>query len=186
MRQGSTLGENDGPGEVASPGDCFDGSVRLPGMESAMKPRLYVGLAAVLAMALAGCSTENVADLGPGDCFNVSLSGESQEIGQVPTVECSKEHTAEVFMVADLPDSSGMSYDLDEIFNRGADLCIDEFERYVGIDFYDPAVFDLDISVVHPLEEEWKQGVRSITCLIIPVDISEKLTGSQKNAFAAG
>ncbi|MCJ7827370.1 MAG: septum formation family protein [Demequinaceae bacterium] len=149
-----------------------------------MRTRAIIGLAVMAGLILAGCSTENVADLRPGDCFNLALTFETQEISRVPTVECSKEHTAEVFLVSDLV-STIPAYDEDTIFSQGIDKCLGAFEGYVGVDYFDPMAADLDVFVVYPLKDAWDQGERGVTCAIIPLDPDGKLTGSQKNAFAA-
>ncbi|MBN2176600.1 MAG: septum formation family protein [Demequinaceae bacterium] len=147
-----------------------------------MKTRVYVGLAAALVMTLAGCSTESLADLRAGDCFNVALTDEEQIFSQVPTVDCSKPHTAEVYKVSDI--SASYTYDEDEVFNMSLDLCYDAFEAYVGVDYFDPLAADLDFTFFYPPEEEWEAGERSVTCAVIRLDPTEDLTGSMKDAFA--
>jgi len=127
-----------------------------------MKTRLIVSLVAVVGTTLVGCSTSSVLELEPGACFNVSF--EATEISRVPTVDCAKAHDAEVFHVFDLPD---MVYDEESVFYAAGEVCLDVFEDYVGIDFFDPEV-----------------GDHGIVCSIVMRDPTKQLTGSQKNAFA--
>ncbi len=144
-----------------------------------MKTRLIVSLVAVVGTTLVGCSTSSVLELEPGACFNVSF--EATEISRVPTVDCAKAHDAEVFHVFDLPD---MVYDEESVFYAAGEVCLDVFEDYVGIDFFDPEVEHLDLYTMYPLSEGWKNGDHGIVCSIVMRDPTKQLTGSQKNAFA--
>lgn len=145
-----------------------------------MKLKAIMGVTVLGVVSLVGCSSKGVLDLSPGTCFDVS--SDETAIRQVPTVSCTEEHDAEVFHVFDITED--MAYDADAIFSLANERCVEAFEGYVGVDFYDEQVFHLDIYTMYPLEAGWNEGNRAVVCSVVSVDPTGKLTGSQKNAFA--
>lgn len=145
-----------------------------------MKIRTIAFLAFGAGLILVGCATKAVDALELGNCFDVST--EATEVSQVPTIDCAKPHDAEVYHLFDL--ASDITYDEEVIYDTAAQGCLGAFAGYVGVDFYDTSVEHLDIYTLYPLEEGWKNGDHGVVCSIVSVTVGEKLTGSQKGAFA--
>jgi hypothetical protein len=145
-----------------------------------MKTGTIMGVVTVGVISMAGCSTESVLELEPGTCFNVSY--DATEISRVPTVSCAEEHDAEVFHLFEITEN--MTYDDEAVFTLAFEQCVEAFEGYVGVDFYDEQVFHLDIYTMYPVANGWKDGDRGVVCSVVSIDPTNKLTGTQRNAFA--
>lgn len=129
-----------------------------------------------------GCSEESVTNLSVGDCFDAAYTYESQEVSTVPIVECSEEHIAEVYLVSTIVGVS--SYDGNAILAEAQERCIEEFEAYVGADYWDPIVSGLDFQVLYPQEAGWNGGDRGFICSLVNIGPSGTLTGSMRGAYA--
>jgi len=127
---------------------------------------------------LAGCSNESVFDLQVGTCVNTPT--EATEVATLPTVNCSEEHDAEVFAVLDL--TGIVSFDQVTVVNEANTMCIEEFESYVGVDYFDERAIDLGVRSITPSEESWAANDRGVTCLVVSF-VGEKLTGSVKDSL---
>ncbi len=136
------------------------------------------GLLAVSILVLASCSSNAVADLKPGDCFDdETANGEIiEEVETVPMVDCDDPHDNEVY--ADLDALDGVFPGNDALFEEGMARCLPLFESYVGSP-YDTS--RLDIFPITPLAEGWADGDRKITCVLYDMELN-KLTGSMRSS----
>ena len=132
--------------------------------------RLFL-LTALLA---AACGGGSVFTLQVGTCFDHS---DEAEVSSVPEVDCSEPHDNEVFAVFDyeasdtFPGSSAMN-------EAAQELCIAEFEAYVGLSYQESA---LEVFPITPTQRGWESGDREIICALYNIDLS-KLTGSMEGA----
>lgn len=115
--------------------------------------RRVAGLMAASVLVLASCSSgssDSVADLSPGDCFDDQSAGGElvEEFETVPMVDCDKPHDNEAYAVFDLPD--GAYPGDDAITEQGLDGCLPLFEGYVGSSY---ETSRLDIFPITPLAE---------------------------------
>ena len=93
-------------------------------------------------------------DLEVGDCL-------AESPGSIQTVPCSEPHSEEIFAAVTLP--NGDFPGMEAINAQAEDLCITEFEDFVGLS-YEESV--LDVGGIMPSEESWPQGDRRILCTI--------------------
>jgi Septum formation len=100
-----------------------------------------------------------------GDCIADSVPGGGEEIFSVPTVPCSEPHAEEVYAALTLPerDFPGM----DALFQQGEELCMAEFESFVGVPYEESALY---LSFLTPSEESWSNGDRQVICTIYDPD----------------
>ncbi len=113
---------------------------------------------------MAACGGQ-VATAEVGACVNTSdLSG--GEITEIPTVDCSEEHDAQIFHVFDMDDGD---YPGDDAVQTAAqDGCLAEFEPFVGTAYEDSA---LDFSFIYPTEQTWTQADdREVLCVLYSMD----------------
>lgn len=123
----------------------------------------------------------NVMELSAGDCFvesemEAAFSGD--EVTNVPLVDCSEPHDAEVFHTEDLPDGdfpgeASLDNSIDEICYGSA------FANYVGVDFMDS---ELEVWPLVPTEEGWDMGDQEILCYALDSTgtVSESFEGSNR------
>lgn len=117
---------------------------------------------------------QDVFDIELGDCITDTQN--EGEVQSLPTVACSQPHTYEVFHEFDLegsgsfPGEKGMEKDI-------VDQCYGKpFEEFVGRPYDNSA---LDVLYLHPTERSWKQGDRTVSCLVFEGDgTGNKTTGS--------
>jgi hypothetical protein len=143
--------------------------------------RRVLGLIAVSVLVLASCSSgssDSVADLGPGDCFDDQFAGGElvEEIETLPIVDCDEPHDNEAYAVFDLPD--GVFPGDDALYVEGLDRCLPLFEGYVGSSY---ETSRLDIFPITPVAEGWADGDREIICALYDIDLA-KLTGSMRGS----
>jgi hypothetical protein len=109
-----------------------------------------------------------------GTCFDDT---DETEVSSVPEVDCSEPHDNEVFAVFDytasdtFPGSSAMN-------DAAQELCVAEFEAYVGLSYPESA---LEVFPITPTQGSWDNGDREIICALYNLDLS-KLTGSMQGA----
>lgn len=117
---------------------------------------------------------QSVFSLPVGTCFDDQEDG---EITSVPAVDCSAPHDNEVFALIDYTESDEYPGS-DEMSEIGTDLCIEEFEAYVGLDY--PSS-ELAVFAIYPTEASWNDGDREVICNLYDSDL-DKLTGSMQGA----
>lgn len=111
----------------------------------------------------------------PGECLALDAGG--GVVSGTDVVPCDDPHDAEAFHRVDLADGS---YPGDAaVADRADALCLDEFEAYVGIDYYDSEYW---IDWLVPTADGWASGDREVVCLLVSGDGSP-LVGS---AFGSG
>lgn len=109
-------------------------------------------------------------------CFDdTETEAEAQQVSSVPEVDCSEPHDNEVFALIDY--EADVYPGQDEINVIGEELCIEQFEAYVGLSYPES---DLDVFPITPSEGSWNQdNDREIVCALYALDFS-KLTGSMR------
>ena len=141
-----------------------------------MTRALVRGLAVVAALALPACG-QSVFDLAVGDCLDYPQTGE--EVSTVDEVACTDPHQAEVYALV------AHSATVDEPFPGEGELtsfadevCIDEFQGYVGVAYEQSALFSTAFT---PSAESWEsEDDREIVCLLVAEE--GKLTGSKRGS----
>ncbi|HUP17153.1 MAG TPA: septum formation family protein [Acidimicrobiia bacterium] len=132
-----------------------------------------IRLILLLALFVAACGG-NVFTLEVGTCFDDT---NETEVSSVPEVDCSEPHDNEVFAVFDytesdiFPGSTAMN-------DAAQELCVGEFEAYVGLSYEESA---LEVLAITPTQGSWDSGDREILCALYNLDFS-KLTGSMQGA----
>lgn len=104
------------------------------------------------------CNQGSVFNLKVGDCFD-DESSNSTGVSDVPVVDCADPHDNEVYADTELPDGSYPGEA--SISETGDEFCLNEFEGYVGKDYYESV---LRISYFLPSTQSWADGDRLITC----------------------
>jgi Septum formation len=109
----------------------------------------------------AGAEEVDVFDLGVGDCLTDYRATEG--IVSVPTVLCSEPHSGEIYAVVPLPEGDGNYPGVEAISAQAEEICIAEFERFVGLSFEESV---LEFSFLAPEETEWDTGDREVLCMV--------------------
>lgn len=111
---------------------------------------------------------EDVPTAEVGACLNlVDLMGADGGVSELPTVDCTAEHDAQVFALVTLPDGE---YPGEESLTTSiSELCSAEFEAFVGTA---PADSALELDGLGPSPESWAVGDREIVCLAFYADLS--------------
>ncbi len=137
------------------------------------------GLAAAT---LTGCSTisdilseQTVQEFTVGECLDTDgvASEESFEVGEIPVVECTEAHDAEVFYVVD---TAATEFDEDALFSEADEYCYANFESYVGVDYESSSIY---YSAMYPTSSSWELGDRELVCLLtFDEDVVDSYKGS--------
>ncbi len=136
---------------------------------------VFVAGLVLVGAGLTACSETAANDFEAGECTNDSLSG---AIGEIGTVDCDEEHTAEAFAQFDV-DGDDFPGDA-EVRAEAEEGCTGErFEDYVGVP-YAESIF-LATHLV-PSEESWDAGDRTIICLINGTTDNSPLEGSAEGS----
>lgn len=132
-------------------------------------------LLVVAAVTLGACGTTSIFEISEGDCFD-DVSDFS-EVSRLPVVDCDEPHDNEVYAVFDYlgsPDFPGE----DEMGDIAFDECIERFEDFVGLDYFDSEIF---ASAFWPSPATWADGDREVICFVYEGDLS-KITGTLRGA----
>jgi hypothetical protein len=151
-------------------GDLYGGD-----MPRATRIALLVGALTVLA---SGCSA-SVLSLDVGECFDDwegSLTGATQEVTDVPIVDCAEPHDNEVYTVSNMP--TGPFPGDAGIEEWTIARCEETFDGYVGTAYLDSR---LDFGALFPTEETWADGDTEVICFLWDSDFL-KLTGSMQGS----
>ena len=113
---------------------------------------------------LAACGSQ-VATAEAGECINTA-DVSSGEITEIPTLDCSEEHDAQIFHVFDIDDGD---YPGDDAVQTAADEgCLGQFETFVGTGYEESA---LDYAYITPTQETWDQADdREVLCVLYAMD----------------
>lgn len=100
-------------------------------------------------------------DLAVGQCFDdPAVSGFTFEADrEITTVDCARPHDLEVYETFMLDEYTTP----EDMFDASDTACIDEFEGFVGIDYYDS---ELIVYAYYPSRESWDAGTRTVTCAV--------------------
>ena len=123
---------------------------------------------------VAACGSGNVFSLEIGQCFDDP--SESDEVADVPIIECSEPHVNEVFYLFDLAD--GTYPGLSSVQTSADDGCLAQFESYVGRDYQ---TSELGYWALYPTSASWDQDDREIVCVLVDYN-GATLTGSMRNS----
>lgn len=116
-----------------------------------------------LSASLAACGSQ-VATAEVGSCVNTSdFEG---EITEIPTVDCSEEHDAQVFHLFDMDDGDFPGDDA--ISTAAEEQCLPAFEEFVGTGYQESS---LDINFIGPSQDTWDQADdREVICVLYTMD----------------
>jgi hypothetical protein len=128
----------------------------------------------LVALFVAACGGGSVFTLEVGTCFDDT---DETEVSSVPEVDCSEPHDNEVFAVFDYTDADTFPGTA-EMNDAAQELCIAEFEAYVGLSYQESA---LEVFPITPTQGSWDSGDREVICALYNLDLS-KLTGSMAGA----
>ena len=129
---------------------------------------------AALALVVGACGAGNVFSLEVGQCFDNPDA--TDEVSDVPIVECSTAHDNEVYYLFDLPD--GDYPGLSAVQLAADDGCFAQFEPYVGQTYAESA---LGYWALYPTEGSWDQNDREIVCVLSDYEDGQ-LTGSMRGS----
>ena len=143
-----------------------------------MKNRLISTTLAALAgvgliSSIAACGGQ-VASAEVGACIVTDELG-TDEITEIPTVECSEAHDAQVVGKFDLDDGDFPGKDAVEA--AAQDGCLPEFESFIGATYEESS---LELSYIYPTEQTWDQADdREVLCFAVAAeDATESWEGS--------
>ena len=173
------MNETPHPSQATTVDPDISAPARAPSASRGDKLRLFLILGGIIAflVIVLWAVRDNVSadDLAVGTCFDVP--SRDIDISTVTRQECTAEHDAEVFHLAEY---TGATYPISLSLDRFIDeTCVPAFATYVGED-YDANV-DLSIGYFYPNRDGWEDGDRSVTCYAARLDGS-KLTRSVKGA----
>ena len=115
-----------------------------------------------------------VATAEVGDCIVTAEMGED-EITEIPTVDCSEAHDAQVVGKFDLED--GDFPGTDAIETAAEEGCVTQFESFIGTPATDSS---LTVSYIFPTEDTWNQADdREVLCFAVSAeDATESWEGA--------
>lgn len=113
---------------------------------------------------IAACGGQ-VASADVGACINsADVSGD--EITDIPTVDCSEEHDAQVFFKFDMDDGDFPGNEA--VSTAAQEKCIPAFGDFVGTDYQESS---LDIRFIGPSQDTWDQADdREVICFLVTMD----------------
>ncbi len=151
------------------------------------RPRVLTTAAAVglVVLSLSGCGLLGQSVSAEiGECMDYAaleeqMNGAAEgEITELPTLECSTAHNAEVVHTFEVPEGDwpGMSA-IDDAISAN---CLPAFESYVGEPFAEAENFDMFL--LTPTEQSWGQGDREVICIAYTLDGSTTTTSFKGSA----
>ncbi len=122
-----------------------------------------------------------LSDTGPGTCLQVP-DDLPDEVAELPVIECSEEHTHEIYAVVNYETTTGSSdvFPGQEALNTYAEqVCVREFEPYVGISAFDSS---LAFTWLTPTLSSWNDhDDRAVLCVLNDLERAP-LVGSMKDS----
>ena len=144
-----------------------------------MKTMSALGVAALSVATLSGCSAlfgGEAQQFAIGECLTYPEVTEAEtEVNELPVVDCSEPHDAEVFALAD---SALEAFDKDALFTEAEGYCYGQFESYVGLPYEESVIY---FTTLVPSSDGWDAGDRALICLLVS-DVNGDNTGSLKDA----
>lgn len=109
----------------------------------------------------------NAGDLKVGECFDVPTA--AANIKDVQHHPCTESHTGEVFAIVTHPAAKGTpALSEDELFSFLGTSCGPAFTSYVGPTAASAGT--LDFGAFYPLDKDWVDGDRNVTCYVYRID----------------
>ncbi len=130
------------------------------------------------AMLLGGCSLLGTPTADVGECVDIDV--DATVVSEITGFECSTEHDAEVYAKEDV--TLDGAFDLAAVEEAAANICLDSFESFVGVDYYSSS---LDFFMVYPQSDGWDSGDRQVLCMAYtPGDTGSvvRMTGTLEGA----
>lgn len=127
------------------------------------------GSALLLSGLLSGCGLigGSAPSAEVGDCMKTAeLEAQQGEVTDLPTVECSEAHDAEVLTKFEMADGDWPGSD--KIEEEVGAKCVPDFASYIGEDIATSENFD--IYMLTPTEETWGKGDHEVICVVYSVD----------------
>ena len=116
--------------------------------------------------------------LAPGQCSDEDIYV-SDSVTEATVVDCTTRHQIEVFAVVDAPVAGGGGrISGDDLADFADSACYLSFEPYVGRSYFDS---DLAYQPVVPSPAAWREGSRTIHCVLFHVD-GDELDGSARDS----
>jgi Septum formation len=103
----------------------------------------------------------DVFGLEVGDCL--AEPQDAEEVFSIETLPCSEPHSEEVFAAVTIPEGDGEFPGFRAIDAQAEELCIAEFEDFVGRSYQQSV---LDFWFITPSEETWGDGDREVLCTV--------------------
>lgn len=124
-----------------------------------------------------------IQDLKVGDCIDQPVG--AQTIFEVQRQPCNEPHDGEVFAVVTHTAAPGASYPPQmEFDDLAGDECVPQLEAYTGLDVIGFITRGYDFAYVVPTDESWREGARTVICMLNRTDGS-KLTASLRDSGAS-
>ncbi|WP_017570033.1 septum formation family protein [Nocardiopsis halotolerans] len=128
-----------------------------------------------------GSGENNVMQLGVGDCFIEAQMGTSmsEEVSEIPLVDCAQEHDSEIFYSHEMADGE---YPGDEAVSTEAqEVCRGEnFVNFIGVTYAESEIFAYFLT---PTQEGWEQmNDREILCYVTTSETGDMVTGTLAGA----
>jgi hypothetical protein len=118
----------------------------------------------------------SAADLAAGDCFDVPAA--NVDISDVQHHPCTESHTGEVFVLVNHPAAKGAPpLTTAALQSYLESACGPAFTAYVGAEA--AALGQLDYGMFYPVDSDWNDGDRGVTCYTYRLD-DKPITGSVK------
>jgi len=115
-----------------------------------------------------------VFNLEVGQCFNDPDA--TDEVSDVPIVDCEVAHDNEVYYLFDMPDGDFPGVSAVQL--AADDGCFAQFESYVGQTYADSA---LGYWALYPTDGSWEQDDREIVCVLSDFN-GGTMTGSMRGS----
>ncbi|MEO5941282.1 MAG: septum formation family protein [Candidatus Limnocylindrales bacterium] len=121
--------------------------------------------------------SSSAADLKIGDCFDVPAT--NIDIKDVQHHPCTESHTGEVFVLASHPAAKGTAPLTEpQLIDYLTTTCAPVFASYVGQVAATNGV--LDFGAFYPLDKDWNDGDRGVTCYAYRIDEKPMTTSLKK------
>jgi hypothetical protein len=126
-----------------------------------------IALIAVGAIIFRDRLSSSAADLAIGDCFDVPAG--NVDVGDVQHHPCTESHTGEVFVLVNHPaakDAPPLTES--QLVDYLTTACTPAFTSYVGSEA--AAAGLLDFGMFYPVDADWNDGDRGVTCYAYRLD----------------
>jgi len=127
-----------------------------------------IGVIALGGFLLRDRMSGNVGDLKVGDCIDRPASA-NEPVSDIQHHPCNEAHSAEVVFVGTNPAAKGTPpLTDDQWLTFLSQSCVPAFDAYTGTNILAGSVMDL--GAITPLDEDWNQGTRDVSCYAYRLD----------------